>query len=81
MKLSETVKRIEWLRNEKCIPYIMRDISCWESEYKDFYTDIAAWCNQIGLFKHMEFDEFLIRRYPKNINRAKRTLDLYLASK
>ena len=80
MKLSDTVKRIEWLRGEKCIPYIMRDISCWQSEYRDFYTDVASYCNQVGLFKHIEFEEFLFRRYPKNLFRVRKTLDLYLSS-
>lgn len=63
MSLNETIERIKWLKNHKCLPYIMRDISCWNSEYNDFYVDIAAYCNQVNLFKKMDFDSFLEKRH------------------
>ena len=47
------------------LPYIMRDISCWESEHKDFYTDLAAYCNQAAMFKKLTFEEFLNKRHTK----------------
>lgn len=68
MPLSDTVNRIEWCREHKCLPYIMRDFSCHESEHKDFYTDLAAYCNQPAFFKKMSFEEFLLKRH-KNASR------------
>jgi hypothetical protein len=59
MSLSKTIKRLEFLRERQCLPYIMRDISCWDSEYKMFYIDLAAWCNQPEIFKNTSFREFL----------------------
>jgi hypothetical protein len=76
MKLDETIKRIEWLKNNKCLPYIMRDISCWNSKYNKFYIDIAAYCNQPNLFKKITFEEFLNKRH-SNIDRISKSLNLY----
>jgi hypothetical protein len=63
MEISETVNRIEFLKNRRCLPYIMRDKDCWWSEHEKFYTDISAWCNQPSIFKNMDFNEFLERRH------------------
>ena len=63
MKLNETIKRIEFLKERKLLPYIMRDISCWKSENREFYIDIAAWCNQVFAFKSLSFEQFLKRRH------------------
>jgi hypothetical protein len=41
-----------------------------ESEFSKFYIDLAAWCNQPGIFKNMDFAEFLKRRHPKNDTRV-----------
>ena len=65
MPLSDTVNRIEWCREHECLPYIMRDSKCYESEHKDFYTDVAAYCNQPALFKKMDFETFLHKRHKK----------------
>jgi len=67
MPLSDTVQRIEFLRDRKILPYVMRDISCWESEHIDFYKDIAAWCNQPGFFKNMELLDFLKKRLKNQV--------------
>ena len=75
MPLKETVDRIQYLRERKCYPYIMRDISCYGSFYHNFYTDLAAWCNQPGFFKHKEFDEFVTLRCKET--RAKTSIKLY----
>jgi hypothetical protein len=63
MELSDTVKRIMWLKENQCLPYIMRDISCWKSKYSNFFTDLASYCNQVHVFKKMEFWEFLEKRH------------------
>ena len=76
MNLKETIERIEWLKNNKCLPYIMRDISCWGSKYNHFYVDIAAYCNQPNLFKKLTFEEFLNKRHT-NLERINRSYNLY----
>lgn len=77
MPLSEIIFRLLWLRERCLLPYVMRDISCWKSEYKNFYTDISSWGNQPGFFKKMEFSEFARRRYPNNAARAAASTQLY----
>lgn len=78
MSIPDTVGRIKWLHANKCLPYVMRDISCWESPLSDFYVDVASWSNQPNLFKNMSFDEFLVKRHPNNISRVMRMLDLWM---
>ena len=77
MKLDNIIKRIMWLRKEKCLPYIMRDLSCWGSKYESFYTDLAAWCNQPNLIKTMPFEEYIQKRHPRNKDRIKYSTTLY----
>lgn len=77
MPLLDTVKRIEFLRDRKLLPYVMRDISCWKSENAEFYTDVAAYANQPAFFKKMGFDTFLRKRNPNNSNRIDRNTELY----
>lgn len=66
---EDTVRRVEWLKAHECLPYVMRDANCYGSEYGMFYTDVASWCNQPGIFKKMDFREFLRRRHPGNNRR------------
>ena len=80
MEISNVVRRIEWLTKHECLPYLMRDISCWDSPMSQFYTDLAAWCNQPGFFKSMEFDTFLEKRH-KNIDRIAKHKILYNENK
>jgi len=63
MPIKDTISRIEFLKENECLPYIMRDISCYYSKLHKFYVDIAAWCNQPGIFKKIDFTEFLERRH------------------
>lgn len=76
MPLAETVKRIVWLKENQCLPYIMRDISCWQSENSDFFVDLAAYCNQVNLFRKMEFAVFLEKRH-KNKERIEKSKRLW----
>lgn len=76
METSNIVQRIEWLRKHRYMPYVMRDISCWGSDLQDFYTDIAAWCNQVHIFKRLDFDDFLVRRH-KKLSRVRCSKALY----
>lgn len=79
MPLSDTVQRITWLRDKKCLPYVMRDIKCWDSPFHEFYVDLASWCNQPGIFKKLTFAEFLPKRHKgKNAeNRVKTSAKLW----
>ena len=63
MHLSDTVKRIVWLKEHQILPYIMRDIACWNSAYNQFYVDLAGYCNQVFAFKSLDFEQFLNRRH------------------
>lgn len=78
MKLSNICNRVEYLKSNKLLPYIMRHIDCYDAEYKNFYTDLAAYCNQPGIFKSLSFEEFLSKRHPKG-DRASISLALYNA--
>ena len=61
--IQDIVKRIIWLKENKCLPYVMRDISCWNSKHNNFYIDIASYANQVHFFKKITFSEFLIKRH------------------
>lgn len=76
MAVREIRDRIDWCMENKALPYIMRDFECFDSENKNFYTDIASWCNQPGLFKNMSFEEFVNKR-SKNQERVSKTLELW----
>lgn len=61
--LKGDLMRVYFLRKNKCLPYIMRHTNCYASPFRAFYTDLASWCNQPGLFKNMPFAEFIRRRH------------------
>lgn len=65
MPLSDTVNRIMWLKQRQCLPYIMRDISCWDSAHREFYIDLASYCNQVAMFKKLSFQDYLEKRCTK----------------
>lgn len=65
MPLMEIVWRLEWLREHECLPYVMRDISCWGSKYQYFYTDLASWCNSVRMFAKKTFFEYLPIRHAR----------------
>ena len=63
MELNTIYKRVEWCRDHKCLPYIMRDDACNDTKYKNFYTDYASYCNTPSFFKNVSFKDFLNKRY------------------
>jgi hypothetical protein len=79
LKISDTIRRIEYLKSIKCIPYVMRDISCWNSKSHEFYVDIASYTNQVNIFKKMDFKTFMEKRYSYSPDkpRIKRNIELY----
>lgn len=76
--IQDVVYRVEWCINNKVLPYLMRNKNCWESPNKDFYTDLAAYCNQPNLVKKMTFEQYIKKRHPHNIDRYQKSLELYL---
>lgn len=59
MPIADTVRRIMFLKNNRCLPYLMRDVSCWATGLAEFWVDLAAYCNQPSMFKKMSFSSFL----------------------
>ncbi|MEN7981990.1 MAG: hypothetical protein ABFQ65_00915 [Nanoarchaeota archaeon] len=74
-ELKDDLDRVYFLKKNKCLPYIMRHTKCYDSEFKPFYTDLASWCNQPGLFKNMPFKIFIERRHQTE-ERKKMTKDI-----
>jgi len=58
--------RILWCKENKVLPYFMRDLSCWQSENARTYNDFSAWCNQPGIFKHHTYEQFCAKRRPQD---------------
>jgi len=76
MTLQETLYRIRWCKERRCLPYLMRDKNCWNSKNNNFLIDLAAYCNQPSLFKKLRFDEFIVKRHTNNLRRQK-SIELY----
>jgi hypothetical protein len=63
--VNDVYARILWCKENKVLPYFMRDLSCWQSENARTYNDFSAWCNQPGIFKHHTYKEFCMKRRPQ----------------
>ena len=75
MSLAQLYDRVEWCRKNECLPYLMRDIACWECDLKKFLIDYAAYCNQPSMFKNLTFQQFLEKRCESgSINAERREL-------
>jgi len=66
INISNVIYRIMFCKKNKILPYLMRDKNCWNSKNKNFYIDLAAYCNQPNVFKKMTFHEYLTRRNIKS---------------
>lgn len=78
MPVEQLISRVEWCRSNKCKPYVMRDINCWEDNNNPFFIDYAAYCNQPEMFKKMSFEEFMEgTRHPNNPQRVDKVLKIY----
>ncbi len=40
----------------------MRYNTCWQRINKDFYIDLAAYCNQPNIFKQMNPEQYIVKR-------------------
>ena len=81
MELRQLIERVEWCRKNECLPYVMRDIACWDCDIKDFLIDFAAYCNQPSMFKKLSFSQFLEKRESEGsirVDRRKRSLEIHL---
>ena len=76
MSLKQLFDRVEWCRTHECLPYVMRDIACWECDIKEFLIDYAAYCNQPAFFKNMTFEQFMEKR-TKNEQRRLNSVKIY----
>lgn len=78
MELRQLYERVEWCRKNECLPYIMRDRACWETDTakKNFLIDYTAYCNQPSMFKKKTFEQFMEVR-TKNGQRRAETLAMY----
>jgi radical SAM superfamily enzyme YgiQ (UPF0313 family) len=61
--LEEDIFRINYLKEHKCLPYVMRYENCYKSPNAGFYNDLAAYCNQVWVIKSMSFEEMVQRRH------------------
>jgi len=75
--LKHDIYRIEWLRERGILPYLMREISCWNNQYEKLYTDLAAWCVQPDQFKKRSFEIWLNVRHPHNPERVQFSLQAF----
>jgi len=73
---KDVLYRINWCKENKVLPYLMRDQSCWDSINRDFYIDLCAYCNQPAMFKKITFQEFMPKRM-NNTERIKKSIALY----
>ena len=78
MDLKQLIERVEWCRKHECLPYVIRDIACWDSEkeIKEFLIDYTAYCNQPAMFKKKDFEDFLSIRAISN-ERAETSVRIY----
>lgn len=78
--IKELFERIRILMKYRAKPYVMRYEKVYESQYKDFYSAVASWCNQPALFKTFTFRLFAICRgmSKKGYNKYKRDVVGYL---
>ena len=75
--LKEDMQRIKFLYSYKVLPYIMRHENYRNSPYKNFYIDLAAFCNQPFFFKKMDFQHFMEVRYKKDHPRIKQNAEIF----
>jgi len=77
MHLSNMNNRIKWAKKNKILPYLMRDIKCWEYEkLQPYLVDMVQWANVPAYFVNQEIGECILR-YKKSPIRASKTQYIY----
>ena len=56
--IRDAFRRIDLLREYRCLPYVMRYERWQDSPYRGMYINLARWCNQPSLFKKKTLREF-----------------------
>lgn len=62
---TDIYRRILWCKENKVLPYFMRDLSCWGSSEERTYNDFSAWCNQPRIFTSHTYEQFCQKRRPQ----------------
>lgn len=77
MELSNLNNRLKWAKQNKILPYVMRDISCWKyPKLQTYIIDIIQWANVPAYFVNQSIYE-CISRYRNNKRRAEITKKIY----
>jgi hypothetical protein len=76
MPIQDTVQRIEWCRANKTLCFIMRDVNCHSGENREFYSDIATYCQNVAYFKQFTFSQFM-KIHTKNPSRILKHVQMY----
>lgn len=78
LPIRDVLYRIEWCKQNKALVYLMRDKNCWKSTNDLFYKHLAQYCQSAGLFKKMDFPEFIRRYKTGNTKRQVDSATIYL---
>jgi len=77
MPIKDTTERIEWCRDNKALCFIMRDVNCNSGEYREFYSDVATYCQNIAYFKLFTFSQFMKVHHKNNPERMMKHILFY----
>lgn len=77
--IHDLFERIDTLNHYGARAYVMRYEKVYDSKFSSFYATVAAWCNQIAMFKTFTFRQFAkCRGMSKDgIRTYKRDTDMY----
>jgi hypothetical protein len=64
--IKDDLFRMNFLKENKCLVYVMRHESCYNSINRDFYIALARYCNQVHIFKSMSFLDFIYKDYKED---------------
>lgn len=78
--ISNLIKRLEFMKEKKILPYVMRNINCWESENDFFYARIGSWANSSPNFIKRDFYSFCKVNY-KNKKQNDKAIELYYSNR
>jgi hypothetical protein len=62
---QDIMKRINFLREHKCLIYVMRDIACLESEQKERFSTLASWGYKVPIYCSCTFENYCIGIRPR----------------
>lgn len=81
MDLENINNRIKWAKKNQILPYVMRDLSCWENKrIQPYLSDLIQWTNCPMYFTTQTIDQ-CIHRFRKNKRRSEITLKIFESNK